>query len=113
MSLHPTYNIRSYCLILFAVIILTLDGCGLHRTVLLEMERHERLAPQKQREKAIAAIIQKEQEALAAQKPLREGERVPPMYGQALLQGTWTGSACHDRVIIEIELATAGHEASF
>lgn len=113
MPLHATCDIRLYCLILLAVFAASLAGCELHRTVLLEMERHERLAPQKQREKALAAIIQKEQEALAAQKPLREGERLPPMYGQALLQGTWTGSACHDRVSIEIELATAGHEASF
>lgn len=113
MPVHTTDTIRLYSVILFAVVTLTLEGCGLHRTVLLEMERHERLAPQKQREKALAAIMQKEQEALAAQKPLKEGERVPHMYGQALLQGTWTGTACHERVIIEIELATAEHEASF
>ncbi|UVT19821.1 MAG: hypothetical protein H8K03_18870 [Nitrospira sp.] len=113
MPLYKTYGIRLCCLIVFAVFTLALDACGLHRTVLLEMEKQERLAPQKQREKALAQIIQKEQEALAAQKPLRVGEIIPHMYGQALLQGTWMGSACNERFTIEIELATAGHEAPF
>ena len=35
------------------------------------------------------------------------------MYAQALLQGTWIGGACDERTVIEIELATANHEAPF
>lgn len=113
MPLRKISGIRLCCLIILTGFALVLDACGLHRTVLLEMEKQERLTSQKEREKALAEIIQKEQEALATQKPLRAGEIIPQLYGQALLQGTWVGNACDERVTIEIELATANHEAPF
>ncbi|MFO0698218.1 MAG: hypothetical protein U0236_03230 [Nitrospira sp.] len=113
MPMHKIDGIRVGCLIVLTGFTLAFDGCGLHRAVLLELERQERLASQKQHEKALAEITEKEQAALAAQKPLKAGEIIPQMYGQALLQGMWAGSACQERVAIEIELATAKHEAPF
>jgi hypothetical protein len=113
MPLCKTDGIRLCCLIILTGSTLFLDACGLHRTVLLELQRHERIAAQEERQKTLAEITVKEQEALATQKPLRVGEMIPQIYGQALLQGTWTGIACNERVTIEIELATANHEAPF
>ena len=111
MPLRKIYCIRLCCLLVLTGCTLALDACGLHRTVLLELERHERIAAQEQLEKTLAEITVKEQEALATQTSIKIGEIIPQMYGQALLQGSWAGSACHERVLIEVELATANHEA--
>ncbi len=113
MSLRKIYGIRLCCLLMLSGLTLTLDACGLHQTVLLELAKQERLAPQQEHEKTLAEITQKEQAALATQKPIKTGEIIPHMYAQALLQGTWVGDACHERTVIEIELATANHEAPF
>ncbi len=113
MPLRKIYGIRLCCLIILIGFTLALDACGLHRTVLLELERHERIAAREQLEKTLAEITMKEQEALATQTSIKIGEMIPQLYGQALLQGSWAGSACNERVTIEIELATANHEAPF
>jgi len=113
MPLWKIYGIRFCCLIVLSGCTIALDACGLHRTVLLELERHERIAAQEQREKTLAEITMKEQEALATQTSIKIGEMIPQLYGQALLQGSWAGSACNERVLIEVELATANHEAPF
>ena len=113
MSLHKVDGLRLCCLIILTGFTLVLDACGLHRTVLLELERHERIAAQELREKTLAEITMKEQEALATQTSIRSGEIIPQLYGQALLQGSWAGNACNERVLIEVELATDKHEAPF
>ena len=113
MAFHKVYGLRLCCLIVLTGCTLALDACGLHRTVLLELERHERIAAQEQREKTLAEITMKEQEALVTQTSMKIGEIIPQLYGQALLQGSWAGSACNERVLIEVELATANHEAPF
>ena len=113
MLLPKVYGIRLCCLLLLSGLTLTLDACGFHQAVLLELAKQERLAPQQEREKTLAEIRQKEQAALATQKPIKAGDTIPQMYAQALLQGTWVGGACHERTVIEVELATANHEAPF
>lgn len=113
MQLRKFDGIRLCCLIVLSGLTLTLDACGLHQTVLLELAKQERLAPQQQHEQTLAEIRQKEQAALAAQKPIKAGDTIPKMYAQALLQGAWAGGACNERSTIEIELATANHEAPF
>src|SRR6185312_17434037 len=96
MPLCKIYGIRLCCLIVLSGCALALNACGLHRTVLLELERHERIAAQEQREKTLAEITMKEQEALATQTSIKIGEIIPQLYGQALLQGTWAGIACNE-----------------
>lgn len=113
MQPRKIYGIRLCCLLMLSGLILTLEACGLHQTVLLELAKQERLAPQQEREKTLAELTQKEQAALAAQKPIKAGDTIPQMYAQALLQGAWVGGACHERTVIEIEFATANHEAPF
>jgi hypothetical protein len=113
MPLRNNLVSRLCCLILLTGVTGVLNACGLHRTALLELERHERVAAQEEREKTLAEITMKEQEALATQTSIKIGEMIPQMYGQALLQGPWTGTACNEQVLIEIELTTANHEAPF
>ncbi len=113
MQPRKVYSIRLCCLILLTGFTLTLNACGFHRTVLLELESQQRLGPEQQRQQSLAEIRQKEQAALAAQQPIKVGEIIPQLYGQALLHGAWAGNACNERVTIEIELATANHEAQF
>ncbi|HKU51445.1 MAG TPA: hypothetical protein VJQ25_03180, partial [Nitrospira sp.] len=60
ISFHKVYGFRLCCLMVLTGCTLALDACGLHRTVLLELERHERIVAQEQREKALAEITMKE-----------------------------------------------------
>lgn len=113
MTLRQIHGIRFCCLILLAGCTLVLNACEFHRTVLLELESQERLTSQKEREQTLAEIRQKEQAALAVQQPIKVGEMIPQLYGQALLHGAWAGNACNEQADIEIELATANHEAPF
>ncbi|NGZ08448.1 MAG: hypothetical protein CV088_03555 [Nitrospira sp. LK70] len=113
MQPRKDYGSRLGSLISLTGFTLVLNACGLHQAVLLELEQQDRLAPQKHREKTLAEIKQKEQAALVAQKPISAGDTIPQLYAQALLQGRWEGGACSERATIEIELATADHEAPF
>ncbi len=67
-----------------------------------------RLKARKAQEASLAVIAEREQDALKAQRPLKSGETIPPLFAQAQLQDTWKGSACGNRMRIQTSLTTAG-----